>query len=233
MATIEWAKILLLWRYRAGLEFGLAGLIVFGVATTRADVRPEVQALLDRLGSDYETAESMAELKRELAKPGITPDLMEALKRDYFIPTPKRYTYDRALAALQSRSDLTKADLAILTDEFKRCIKSLNRLAIHQENFVAVGLPVLKHFPSTTHEDLVMEFLRSNNGYVVGVASETLASIGTQRSIQALTKALPSSVPVQKQIAMNRRFDRKTSRMIRARLSIQGPAHLEIVFRQD
>lgn len=152
----------------------------------RSEVRPEVQALLEELGSDFETAEGRAELERKLKQPGITPDLLEALKRDYFTPNPNYLACTLALAALQHRTDLSEVDLAIITDELKRCSELPGELPPNQESFAMVGLPVLKHYPTARHEDLALKFLPRERSMVLGSAVETLSVIGSERAIPVL-----------------------------------------------
>lgn len=188
MEAIDHNDILDRWCHGALLRtvFAAASIMALWAGEVRSEIRPEVQALLEQLGSDFQTAEGMAELERGLRQPGITPDLMEALKRDYFIPNPNYLACTLALAALQYRTDLSEVDLATITDELKRCSELPGELPPNQESFACVGLLVLKHYPTSNHEDLALKFLSRERSMVLRSAVETLSVIGSDRSIPVL-----------------------------------------------
>ena len=132
-----------------------------------------------------EVQERLENARQELGtRPEFKPLLLAKLQREYFEArnAPGKEGDVTALSILALRSDLTATELKPITDELERRIHQLDS----DFNFVAVGM--LKHYPSSDHEALVLRFLELNEGdwSHIKAAFRTLHEIGGVKSLAVM-----------------------------------------------
>jgi len=150
--------------------------------------RPEVIKMVNMMAEvDYGYIQDTGKWKEQLAtRPDIKPDLFEMLR----IALEVRKDFEsvgRALAVFQLRKDLSGEELAKIIQPIID-YRNLKELTSLQRAYVYSGIQVLKYYPSSPHEDLVIAYLSSPEYTLKEAAARTAAEIGTERSLAPLRK---------------------------------------------
>lgn len=117
-------------------------------------------------------------------RPDIKPDLFALVQEAY-----DKEDWERLgppLLALRLRSDLSPEELSRLVNPLSANEGRTGPLDMMTRSFVCGALPVLRHYPSDKHEKLVLSFLARNDSLIQENAINTLAEIGTGKSLPAL-----------------------------------------------
>ena len=158
-------------------------------------VRPEVQELLRKLGSDapygFDKAEFEAMQHEAATRPDILPDLWAAFEEGYLIPRREgKGGNGGSVGPLIHRKDLSNDQVDVFVEELKQFIELGSDEQSGDWSFTINGLRLLRNYPSPQHEELVIKFLnRGGKGsYTLLNAFETLEQIGGQRALAAMKK---------------------------------------------
>ena len=159
-------------------------------------MRPEVKALIEDYETDapYGDVKRMAAVERELAtRPDIKEDLLNEFKRSLIRVQARTYIAADMPGALTLRQDLTADELKLVSDELERvsAFPYAAQKAGHADVLlIGPALHLLRHYPSSEHEALVLRFLDRDDrqDQVLLTAFRTLSTIGGPKSLEAMVQ---------------------------------------------
>jgi hypothetical protein len=170
---------------RNGRATGLFGAVLF-LAILHAEELPhgEVDHLVKSIPIWSGDPNAMEEWRHEVRTRDIKPDLIAMVKKARL--SDDWEAVGLPMAALRERNDLTKAELDDLLEPVYQMRITESKVDIHPRAYAVAAIGLLRNYPSPEHEDLILSFIGKSEGDFDEYVAETLALMGTQRSLGPL-----------------------------------------------
>ncbi len=160
------------------------------------------KAVAESVSDFHSDAAAVNRAAHDLASiPEWREPLWDRFTKGYFEGDPQNFRARDSVGAnwvqyldiLADRNDLSEAQVKRVTDEMRRIYARPYTQLMGETFFIGAGIKMLMHYPSSEHEDLCLAALDwvppDRLGTVLGRASESLASIGSEASLKKLKAA--------------------------------------------